>query len=105
MVGTRGTETIVLAIRIEDKDEEKHTFDATLNIVITRAKIPLIVPTGAFVVSLVITTTTKTHKRYFLEFDTLLLDATFDVGAIIGACVIESEALIKESDAAKSRWR
>lgn len=52
-------------------------------------------PTGAFIVSPVITSTAKTLKRCFLDFDTLLLDATFDVGAIIGACVIEGEALIK----------
>ncbi len=59
-------------------------------------------PTGAFVLSLIIATAAETYKRYFLDLDTIFLDATFNVVSIIRASIIESEALIKRSDAAQA---
>ncbi len=63
-------------------------------------------PTSAFVVSLIIATADETHERCFLDLDALFLDATLNVVAIIGASIIESEALIKGSDAAQGMiWK
>lgn len=59
-------------------------------------------PTSAFVFSLVIAVAAEAYERCFLDLDTFFLDTALDIVAIIRACIIESETLIKGSDVAQT---